>query len=194
MWIASLIFMVSLLLSFSRTLTPSQLNFPQSTTLCWDLQIETLLEIQFLETLDLSTTQHLPTDDETSWSWNFLGYNFLGECSWGFKLSYIELYLHVWIYIYETKHVMKIDIQTSRQIFRVLYTTLSQWLELRKGNVYPKALVWCLAISCSIIFTFSQPSSSIDQYNCTSMFRLSIHSPILHPQWDNLHFCNSYTL
>ena len=65
------------------------LNFHQSTTLYWDLQIKILLEI-LLEALDLSNSQHLPTDEKTSWSWYYLGYNFLGECSWGFKLSFID--------------------------------------------------------------------------------------------------------
>ena len=32
------------------------------------------------------------------WSWNVLGYNILGECSWRFNLLCTELYLHVWIY------------------------------------------------------------------------------------------------
>ena len=33
-------------------------------------------------------TAYLPTDEETCLSWNYLRYIFLGECSWGLKLSF----------------------------------------------------------------------------------------------------------
>ena len=65
------------------------------TNFCWELQITwiktPLLKI-LLETLGLSSSQRIPTDEETSWSWNYLGYNLLDECIiiWGFKLLFIS--------------------------------------------------------------------------------------------------------
>ena len=54
-----------------RSIPHRGLNFPQSTTLCWDQKQKHCLEI-LLETLDLSSSQYLPTDEETNWSWNDL--------------------------------------------------------------------------------------------------------------------------
>ena len=45
------------------------------------IHIKTLILEILLETLDLSSSQRLPTDEETIWSCNYLGFNFLGDCS-----------------------------------------------------------------------------------------------------------------
>ena len=95
-----LIFLVLLLSLFSRTLTPSQ----------WML---------WHDFVWADTSQHLSLMKRPLG----MGNNVLGECSWGFKLPFIELYLHVWIYIYLTHTYFKsssVTLSASPPTYRVV--------------------------------------------------------------------------
>ena len=111
------------------------------------------LEI-LLETLDLSSSQHLLTDEETSWCWNYLGYNFLGEFSWGFKLLFIELYLHIWIYIYISESCLKQGAWNWRYKY-IIFEHLFPLALLAQEPIQP---IWAL---CLMSISYLSPYKSV---------------------------------